>query len=123
MILYYIILIFFAYLFISHFTSIKEGFDEETPTQFTTPNLNDDPMVLAKTNAANINYLKTQIDSISDLKQQIVDISGVVHTNSINIKQFGKEMSDQMINMSGQVAVASNCKISPTSNDCSRVLD
>lgn len=112
MILYYTILGFFIYLLISHFIGIKEGIDETTQSQFAPPDLNSDPAVLSKMNAANINYLKTQID----------EVTRIVNENSVNIKQFGKEMTDRMIDMSGQVAVAADCTVSPT-NTCSRMMD
>lgn len=110
MVLNYIILLLFIYLLVSHFndllynTQIIEGIDEAINTgQYIDPNLEKDPLYLARINAANITYLKSHIDIISDLKQQVADISGVVHTNSENIKKFGKQMTQNINDMHNQV--------------------
>lgn len=112
MLLHYIILILFLFLLISHFskfilpTYTIEGMTDSSVSgqpQYINPQLENDPIYLAKINAANITYLKSQIDVISTLKQQVTDISGVVHTNSENIKQFGKEMTSRMNSMNNQI--------------------
>ena len=112
MLLHYIILILFLFLLISHFskfilpTYTIEGMTDSSVSgqpQYINPQLENDPIYLAKINAANITYLKSQIDVISTLKQQVTDISGVVHTNSENIKQFGKEMTSRMSSMNNQI--------------------
>lgn len=117
MILNYIILLLFIYLLVSHFsylfyrTNIIEGIDETIMTeqpQYTDPNLEKDPIYLARINAANITYLKSHIDVISTLKQQVADISGVVHTNSENIKKFGNQMTKNISNMRNQALGINN---------------
>lgn len=54
-----------------------------------------DPMFLATKNAANISVLKNQIDSISEMKKMVEDISGQVALNSFNIKEIVEASSKQ----------------------------
>jgi len=113
MILHNVIIILFVLLIVCHLykvlnpVSIIEGATSYTGT-YTNPNLDNDPTYLARINAANITYLKEQIDSIGNLRQQIVDVSGVVHTNSDNIKEFGKQMSNNLNMMKHQITGATS---------------
>lgn len=54
-----------------------------------------DPMFLATKNAANISFLKSQIDEIAALQKLVEDISGQVALNSYNIKQIVDASSKQ----------------------------
>ena len=52
------------------------------------------PMFLALKNAANIATLHTQLGLLSNIKEQVFDISGQVQTNSAALVQIGNHISD-----------------------------
>jgi len=56
---------------------------------------NKDPMFLAIKNAANISYMKSQLDELSGIKQQILDLSNNVYTNAQQIDQIQQAVQDQ----------------------------
>ena len=66
-------------------TNIIEGNTSKDDTTYKDNNLSDDPLYLATLNASNIQYLKNNIDEISNLKNLIIDISNNVQTNTTNI--------------------------------------
>jgi len=109
MILHNVIIILFVLLIVCHlYKVLKPVSIIEGVATYTDPNLDNDPTYLARINAANITYLKEQIDTIGSLRQQIVDISGVVHTNSDNITAFGQQMNNQLNTMKQQITGATS---------------
>jgi len=56
---------------------------------------NKDPMFLAIKNAANISYIKSQLDELTGIKQQILDLSNNVYTNAQQIDQIQQAVQDQ----------------------------
>lgn len=52
------------------------------------------PMMLAIKNAANIAALRSQLNTLSNLKSEVTDISGLVQTHSKAIINIGKEIGN-----------------------------
>ncbi len=80
--------------------SIIEGLDgdqgDNSGTTYKDPGLQNDPkqgpLYLGTINASNITYLKSQIDGIQSLKQQIMDVSGHTHANSQAIAAINQQL-------------------------------
>ncbi|MEX0597232.1 MAG: hypothetical protein WD512_12125 [Candidatus Paceibacterota bacterium] len=60
-----------------------------------------DPMFLAIKNAANISYMKSQLDELTGIKQQILDLSNNVYTNAQQIDQIQQAVQDQASAVTG----------------------
>ena len=72
----------------------KEGFtDTKDKTVYTDPDLNKDPLYLATVNAANISYLKEQVDGLSELKQQVNTLKSQVEMNTTGISALGEQFA------------------------------
>lgn len=69
--------------------------------EYYNPELNNDPVYLGKLNAANIAYLKNQIDRISDLSAKIDTMDKQVQSNSYTINQLNTNLADTKKNTSG----------------------
>jgi hypothetical protein len=54
----------------------------------------DDVFILAQKNAANIEFLKQKYDSITNLENQIIDLSRNVALNTANITEIAKQMAN-----------------------------
>jgi hypothetical protein len=59
-----------------------DNYDSESETN---------PMYLATKNAANISFLKDQLDKISGIQALVQDLSGKIALNAYNIEQFTAE--------------------------------
>ena len=71
-----------------------EGFtDTKDKTVYTDPGLNKDPLYLATINAANISYLKEQVDGLSELKQQVNTLKSQVEMNTTGISALGEQFA------------------------------
>lgn len=86
----------------------REGIENQNNTS--TPNYQDyndlqnkDPMFLAIKNAANISYIKSQLDELTGIKQQILDLSNNVYDNAQQIDQIQKAVQDQASAVTGGV--------------------
>jgi len=72
-------------------TNIIEGNKNKTDeTTYKDNNLSDDPLYLATLNASNIQFLKNNIDEVSDLRNLIIDLSNSVQTNTTNITNMNQ---------------------------------
>jgi len=58
-----LIIIFIILLLLQFLSSLKEGMETNTPAQY--QNYDDDPYILSKKNAANIDFLKEQNETIT----------------------------------------------------------
>jgi len=97
--LVYLMIVLLSLVILRHFLpigflSLREGMEERK-----VPNYSDyqteektDPMFLATKNAANISYLKSQLDQVTGLKQMVQDLSGNVTLNTFNISELVKEI-------------------------------
>lgn len=56
-------------------------------------NLNNDPIYLSKVNAADITYLKKQIDTLSDLNTKMSELNRKVNTNTSAIQSLNKSLA------------------------------
>lgn len=61
----------------------------------------DNPLILAEKNAANIQFLKQQIDDIYNYKSQILDLKNVVEQNTYNINQISDVAAQQAHQLTG----------------------
>ena len=58
---------------------------------YTDPGLNNNPLYLATINAANISYLKEQVDGLSQLKQKVKTLESQVEMNTTGIAALGEQ--------------------------------
>jgi hypothetical protein len=65
------------------------------------PGLGKDPNYLAITNAANIAFLKSQIDGLGDIKQKIKELEAKVEQNSAGITQVGQSLANSSQQLTG----------------------
>ena len=72
------------------------------PIQYTDPGLNNDPLYLAKLNAANISYLKEQLDKLSGLKEQVATLSSQNDNNSTAIRGIGDQLTASSQQLTGR---------------------
>ena len=61
----------------------------------------DNPMILAEKNAANIQFIKGQLDQIYNVKTMILDISNAVALNTYNINQIADVAAHQAHKLTG----------------------
>jgi len=73
----------------------------KTPTQYKDPGLGDNPTYLAITNAANISFLKSQLDDLLQLKQTVADLNSKVEHNSTAITDLGQSISSASQEITG----------------------
>jgi hypothetical protein len=69
---------------------------------YTDPGLNDNPLYQATLNAANISYLKDQVDELSGLKQKITTLEFKVDENSKGITALGEQFSKSAQELTGR---------------------
>jgi|688.fasta_scaffold214664_2 hypothetical protein len=79
--------------------------DDKTTTKsalYKDPGLDTNPTYLAITNAANIAFLKGQIDDLTGLKQIVNDLSVKVENNSQGITALGQSLQNTMQDITGR---------------------
>ena len=88
---------------------VREGLENMNETTsvdkkktYTDPELNDNPLYLATVNAANISYLKEQVDELSGLKQKITSLEFKVDENSKGITALGEQFSKSAQELTGR---------------------
>ena len=83
-----------------------EGFTDTTEKNskslYTDPGLNKDPLYMSTINAANISYLKEQVDELSDLKQQVNTLKSQVEANTTGISALGEQMATASAELIGR---------------------
>jgi hypothetical protein len=92
-----------SYAYVEGATTMTEEANKASSSpQYTNTGLDNDPLYLAKTNAANIAYLKSKVDELLALKQQVSDLSGVVQQNSTGITNISQQLSNTAYQMVGR---------------------
>jgi hypothetical protein len=85
---------------------VKEGLENINSTSkrkaYTDPGLNDNPLYLATLNAANISYLKDQVDELTGLKQTVIALETNVADNSKGIAALGEQFSSTAQELTGR---------------------
>lgn len=96
----YIVILIFAVLILRTIVNymkpkIIEGASGSTTstTSYKDPGLSNDPIYLATLNAANISYLKEQIDDIIQMKSSYQKLSQQVDSNSTNIQALNQALA------------------------------
>ena len=81
----------------------KEGLTTVTDTnKYKDPGLETNPTYLAITNAANIAFLKGQIDDLTGLKQKVNDLNAKVEINSQAITEVGQSLKNTSQELTGR---------------------
>jgi predicted nucleic acid-binding Zn-ribbon protein len=73
---------------------------ENNTLKYTDTGLGNDPLFLAKTNAANIAYMKSKVDELIQLKEKVADIDNTVKQNTDGITNISQQLSstaDQLV--------------------------
>ena len=65
------------------------------------PYSQDNPLILAEKNAANIQFIKGQLDEIYNVKTMILDISNAVALNTYNVNQIANVAAQQAHKLTG----------------------
>lgn len=80
---------------------IRENLENQNQSQqgqYIQPNLQNDPLYLTKTNAADITYLKKQMDRISNinitLNTKMIELDREVKTNTSAIQSLNKSLAN-----------------------------
>ena len=83
-----------------------EGFTDTTEKNgkslYTDPGLNKDSLYMSTVNAANISYLKEQVDELSNLKQQVNTLKSQVEANTTGISALGEQMATASAELIGR---------------------
>ena len=66
---------------------------DDDVTEYKDPDMSQDPLYLAKLNAANISWLKGQIDTINDLSTKIDAMDKQVESNSSAVQSLSESVS------------------------------
>ena len=74
-------------------TVIEGATGSQTP-QYKDPNLQSDPLYLATINASNITFLKSQIDDITKLRQQMNLLNEKVENNSTQLAAINQSLQN-----------------------------
>ena len=82
-----------SYQIITNFFSLREGMDG-TYQDYDPSNV----MILAEKNAGNIEFLKSQLDGISGLQQEVTDLSGNLATLNEQVQQLIQTQQDYAAN-------------------------
>ncbi len=71
-------------------------------SHYTDPGLNNDPLYLAKLNAANISYLKDQVDKLNGLKEQVTTLRSQTENNSTALRGIGDQLTASSQQLTGR---------------------
>lgn len=75
---------------------------ENNTLKYTDTGLGNDPLFLAKTNAANIAYMKSKVDELIQLKEKVADIDNTVKQNTVGITNVSKQLSNSANQLVGR---------------------
>ena len=80
------ILLTILFIFLFKNLNLKKNIYEKDDTKDKYSGYADDPLILAKKNAANISFLNSQIKKLMNINEEIHDLSGQIINNSSQIK-------------------------------------
>ena len=85
---------------------LKEGLENNNKAKaiYTDPGLSENPLYLSTLNAANISYLKEQVDELSSLKQKVKTLETQVETNTTGITALGEQFALSAQQLTGRDA-------------------
>lgn len=75
---------------------------ENNTLKYTDTGLGNDPLFLAKTNAANIAYMKSKVDELLNLKEKVADIDNTVKQNTDGITNISQQLSNSANQLVGR---------------------
>jgi len=84
----------------SDMNNMDNSNSENNTLKYTDTGLGNDPLFLAKTNAANIAYMKSKVDELIQLKEKVADIDNTVKQNTVGITNISQQLSstaDQLV--------------------------
>lgn len=90
-----------VYTLVSNSNKIIEGATGKKEDDDFQPYSQDNPIILAQKNAANIQFIKGQLDQIYNAKTLILDISNAVALNTYNINQIADVAAHQAHQLTG----------------------
>jgi len=98
-----ILIVIQLYNLIKRFMKRKEGLENmATVSKYTETDLNADPLYLAKLNAANITYLKEQVDKLNGLKEQVATLNAETDNNTTAITALGEQLTQTSQEITGR---------------------
>ena len=93
-----LMIILLVYSIYTRCTTIIEGAtgsqDTTTQPEYKDPGLQNDPLYLATINASNITFLKSQIDGITQLRQQVDLLNEQVENNSTQLSALNTSLQN-----------------------------
>ena len=99
LILFFIMLIFYQIFLAIFGENIIEGMEGEASSSY--QNYGNDPLILAKQNAGNIEYLKGQVTGLQGLDKKVDDISKNVDTLNTQVIALVQQQADAAQQMVG----------------------
>ena len=105
LIIFFIILILYQ-IFLAHFkNSIMEGYENKDNKDYKSYDTNnpDNALILAQQNAGNIEVLKSQLDDMLGLNQEVQDLSGNVVRLQQQINDLVQAQNDYANDLTGGV--------------------
>jgi methyl-accepting chemotaxis protein len=103
-----------AQIFLAYSGNIVEGLDNNNYQEYN----GNDPLILSKQNAANIEFLKQQFDGINGLQGEVNDISSNVAVLQTQVNGLVQSQQDYTNNVT-----SSNSELSTSYNDSSDNTD
>ena len=106
----FFVLLIGAQIFLAYSGNIIEGLDNNSYQEYN----GNDPLILSKQNAANIQFLKQQYDGINGLQSEVNDLSSNVAALQTQVDGLVQSQQDYTSNVT-----SSNSELSTSYNDSS----
>lgn len=88
---------------VGSFFKIVEGLENETTTNYQEYDKNDpnNCLILAQQNSGNIDYLKSRMDELNNVKNDISDVKQSVQTMQVQMDELVQQQGDMAVEMAG----------------------